>query len=81
MQLICQSLFTGTPDFVMKGLKKFGFEAFRAGQEHAVKRILAGKNLKNFSMRRNHKITKWKHSLIKILGGSIFLNFMHAPHQ
>lgn len=50
MQLIhvCQSLFTGTPDFVMKGLKKFGFEAFRAGQEHAVKRILAGKNLKNF---------------------------------
>lgn len=50
MQLIhvCQSLFTGTPDFVMKGLKKFGFEAFRAGQEHAVKRILAGKNLEDF---------------------------------
>lgn len=50
MQLIYQSLFTGTPDFVMKGLKKFGFEAFRAGQEHAVKRILAGKNLKDFPL-------------------------------
>ncbi|XP_061162436.1 ATP-dependent DNA helicase Q4-like isoform X2 [Saccostrea echinata] len=31
-----------TPDFIMKGLKKFGYEAFRTGQEHAVKRILAG---------------------------------------
>ncbi|XP_048739523.2 ATP-dependent DNA helicase Q4-like isoform X3 [Ostrea edulis] len=31
-----------TPDFMIKGLKKFGFEAFRSGQKHAVKRILAG---------------------------------------
>ncbi|XP_062621086.1 ATP-dependent DNA helicase Q4-like isoform X2 [Saccostrea cucullata] len=32
----------GTPNFIMKGLKKFGYESFRSGQEHAVKRILAG---------------------------------------
>lgn len=71
----------------MKGLKKFGFEAFRAGQEHAVKRILAGKNLEDFLWGETTKITNetiveenycW---IVKILGGSIFLDFVNAPYQ
>lgn len=37
--------YIGTLSFIMKGLKKFGYEAFRPGQEHAVKRILAGKDV------------------------------------
>ncbi|XP_045192519.2 ATP-dependent DNA helicase Q4-like isoform X3 [Mercenaria mercenaria] len=31
-----------TPDFVLKGLRKFGFDCFRPGQEEAVMRILCG---------------------------------------
>ncbi|XP_060604089.1 ATP-dependent DNA helicase Q4-like [Ruditapes philippinarum] len=31
-----------TPEFVMKGLRKFGFDSFRQGQEEAVMRILCG---------------------------------------
>lgn len=30
------------PDSVMKGLKQFGYDKFRHGQEKAVKRILSG---------------------------------------
>jgi hypothetical protein len=37
--------FVETPNFIVNGLKKFGFEGFRSGQEQAVKRILAGKVL------------------------------------
>ena len=32
------------PDFVRKGLKKFGFDSFRPGQEESVMRILCGKH-------------------------------------
>ena len=36
-------LYLEIPDFVKKGLKKFGFDSFRPGQEESVMRILCGK--------------------------------------
>ena len=39
-------ILSAIPDFVKKGLKKFGFDSFRPGQEEAVMRILCGEIMK-----------------------------------